>query len=84
LGLTWPAIDFKKNVIAVRTNLVVSDNENGVELKTPKSKKSWRTLPLSKELVHELKLWKLACRSNEFDLVFTTAIGGFVHRKNAG
>jgi integrase len=84
LGLTWSAIDFKDGVLSVKTNLVVSENDNGVELKSPKSKKSRRYLPLSKELAHELKLWKLRCPPSEQDLVFTTAIGGFIHRKNAG
>jgi integrase len=36
------------------------------------------------ELAHELKVWKLRCPPSESDLVFTTAIGGFIHRKNAG
>jgi integrase len=84
LGIQWPAIDFKGNVLSVRTNLVVSDNENGLELKAPKSQKSRRYLPLSKELAHELKLWKLKCPPSQYDLVFCTAIGGFIHRKNAG
>jgi integrase len=84
LGLTWPAIDFKAGVINVRLNLVVAKNENGVELKAPKSKKSRRTLDMPRELAHELKLWKLKCPPSEHDLVFTTVIGGFIHRKNAG
>jgi integrase len=84
LGLTWPAVDLKSGVINVRLNLVVSDNGNGVELKAPKSKKSRRTLDMPRELAHELKLWKLRCPPSEQDLVFTTAIGGFIHRKNAG
>jgi integrase len=84
LGLTWPAIDFKTGVINVRLNLVVAQNEKGLELKAPKSKKSRRTLDMPRELTHELKLWKLKCPPSENDLVFTTAIGGFIHRKNAG
>ena len=84
LGLTWPAVDFKANVINVRLNLVVAKNENGVELKAPKSKKSRRTLDMPRELAHELKLWKLKCPPSEHDLVFTTIAGGFIHRKNAG
>jgi integrase len=84
LGLTWSAVDFKVGVINVRLNLVVSDNENGVELKAPKSKKSRRTLDMPRELTHELKLWKLRCPPSEHDLVFTTLASGFIHRKNAG
>ena len=84
LGLTWPAIDFKAGVINVRASLVVSGNDNGVELKTPKSKKSRRVLDMPRELAHELKLWKLRCPPSQHDLVFATAIGGFIHRKNAG
>lgn len=84
LGLQWSAIDFKDNVIAIKTNMVVSDNKGGVELKAPKSQKSRRYLPLSKELAHELKLWKLRCPPSENDLVFTRGTGGFIHRRNAG
>ncbi len=39
---------------------------------------------MSRELAHELKLWKLRCPPSEDDLVFTTIAGGFIHRKNAG
>jgi integrase len=84
LGLVWSSIDFKANTISVRTNLVVSENDSGVELKAPKSKKSRRVLDMPQELAHQLKLWKLRCPPSEDDLVFTTAIGGFIHRKNAG
>lgn len=84
LGLTWAAVDFKAAVINVRLNLVVSEGENGVELKAPKSKKSRRTLDIPRELAHELKLWKLKCPPSEHGLVFTTFAGGFIHRKNAG
>jgi integrase len=84
LGLTWPAINFKSNVINVRLNLVVANNQNGVELKAPKSKASRRTLDMPRQLAHELKLWKLKCPPSEHNLVFATTIGGFVHRKNAG
>jgi integrase len=76
LGLVWPSIDFKENTITVRTNLVVSDNGNGVALKAPKFKSSRRVLDMPAELAHELKVWKLRCPPSESDLVFTTAIGG--------
>jgi integrase len=85
LGLTWPAIDLKAGTINVRLNLVKArQQEGGLELKAPKSKKSRRTLDIPRELVHELKLWKLKCPPSEHDLVFTTMAGGFIHRKNAG
>ncbi|MGH7844506.1 MAG: tyrosine-type recombinase/integrase [Candidatus Binatia bacterium] len=84
LGLTWPSVDFKAGVINVRLNLVVSEGDNGVELKAPKSKKSRRILDMPRELAHELKLWKLKCPPSENGLVFTTLAGGFIHRKNAG
>jgi integrase len=50
-------------------NLIVSDNENGVEL--PKSKKSRRPLDTARELAHELKLWTLRCPPSDHDLAFT-------------
>src|SRR5262245_45718831 len=45
LGLQWPAIDFRQGILAVRANLVVSEN-GGLELATPKSQKSRRYLPM--------------------------------------
>ena len=80
----WSSIDFKAGTISVRTNLVISANDSGVELKAPKSKKSRRVLDMPQELTHELKVWKLRCPLSEHDLIFTTAIGGFIHRKKAG
>src|SRR5262249_19762162 len=61
LGLQWPAIDFKENMLSVKTCLVIADNKHGRELKSLKSVSSRRNLVLSKELAHELKLWKLKC-----------------------
>lgn len=84
LGLTWPAVDLKESTITVKTNLVVSNNEKGLELKAPKSKKSRRVLDMPKELAQELRLWKLRCPPSDNSLVFTTLAGGFIHRKNAG
>jgi len=78
------ATNMAATTVTARFNLIVSDNENGVELKAPKSKKSRRSLDTPRELAHELKLWKLRCRPSDHDLAFTTLCGGFIHRKNAG
>jgi integrase len=84
LGLQWDGIDFDRGEITVKTTLVVSDKDEGVELKAPKSKRSRRVLGMDKSLAHDLKSWKLACPKSSNNLVFTTEIGGFIHRKNAG
>jgi len=78
------ATNMAATTVTARFNLIVSDNENGVELKAPKSKKSRRPLDTPRELAHELKLWKLRCPPSDHDLAFTTLGGGFIHRKNAG
>jgi integrase len=81
LGLTWPHVDLKAGQLHVRLNLV--DKKKGRELKAPKSKSSRRTLDLPQELVHEFKVWKLACPPSNDDLVFATMEGKPLHRKAA-
>jgi len=86
LGFTWPAIDLKAAEPEVRVikNLVSSEKEGadfpgygntGRSLKDPKSKKSRRTLPAPRELVHDLRLWKLQCPQTPQQIVMATVDG---------
>lgn len=57
-ALDWKDIDFINNTLTVRKGL--SDNVNGIKyiISSPKTLNSNRTLPLSKELVNDLKKLK--------------------------
>jgi integrase len=72
LGFTWPAIDLKaaNPKINVLRSLVSAKKEEsdfpgygetGRTLKHPKSKKSRRSIDAPRELVRDLRLWKLKC-----------------------
>jgi integrase len=72
LGFSWPAIDLKaaNPKISVLRSLVSAKKEEsdfpgygetGRTLKHPKSKKSRRSIDAPRELVHDLRLWKLKC-----------------------
>jgi len=86
LGFTWPAIDLKAAEPEVRVikNLVSSPKEGadfpgygdtGRSLKDPKSKKSRRGVPAPRELVHDLRLWKLQCPQTPHQIVIATVDG---------
>jgi integrase len=86
LGFTWPAIDLKAADPKVRVikNLVADRKENadfpgyrntGRSLRDPKSKKSRRTLDAPRELVHDLKLWRLKCPQTPQQIVMATIEG---------
>jgi integrase len=83
LGFTWPAIDLKaaEPEIRVIKNLVSvakkgadfpGYGDTGRSLKDPKSKKSRRSIPAPRELVHDLRLWKLKCPQTLHQLVMAT------------
>lgn len=57
-ALDWKNINFINNTLTVRKGL--SDNVNGIKyiISSPKTLNSSRTLPLSKELVNNLKKLK--------------------------
>jgi integrase len=57
-ALDWNDIDFNNNTLTVRKGL--SDNVNGIKyiISSPKTLNSNRTLPLSKELVNDLRKLK--------------------------
>jgi integrase len=86
LGFTWPAIDLKAAEPEVRVikNLVSDSKENadfpgykntGRSLKDPKSKKSRRSIAAPREMVHDLRLWKLKCPQTPQQIVMATLEG---------
>ena len=48
----------------------------------PKTATSRRAIPLSLELAHALKVWRLQCPKGKDDLVFPAPSGAPVHRSN--
>lgn len=85
LGLRWKDIDLTAGTIAI-TGTLTGSGQNIKRIPTPKTKASFRTLPLGPELTQMLKdrlaeqvehrrkaanLWE----GDEHDLVFTTEVG---------
>ena len=56
-GLTWDNIDFEERTLSVKKNVVNVDGK--ILVTSPKSKKSIRTIPITKTLLEDLKLLKL-------------------------
>ena len=81
LGASWSALDLKAGQFHIRTSLADSDPGEEMIFKKPKSKSSERTVPLSKELVQELRLWKIKCPPSERDLVIVSDRGKPVRRR---
>jgi integrase len=81
LALTWSAVDLKAGKL--RVLLTLADSGKGEEplFQPPKTRGSKRTIELPRELVHELKVWRLQCPASERDLVFATEEGKPFHRK---
>jgi len=67
LGLTWDHIDFKKQTIQVKQNLVRS-KEDGVVIKSPKNRSSRRVIKIEKDDIK--KLIELKKIQNENKLLF--------------
>jgi integrase len=75
LGASWDAVDLKAEKFHIRASLADAGRGEELTIKCPKTKSSNRTVPLSKELVHELKLWKLKCPPSDKDLVIASDLG---------
>ena len=61
LGASWNDVDLKAGKLTVRTATADSDKGQPMIFKKPKNQHSQRTIPISKELVTELRLWKIKC-----------------------
>lgn len=94
LGFTWPAIDLKaaepkvrviKNLISVKK--AEADfpgyGDTGRALKDPKSKRSRRAIDAPRELVQDLRLWKLKCPPTPQQIVMATVEGKPLQRSAA-
>jgi integrase len=81
LGASWDALDLKTGKFHIHTAQADPDKGKPVVFKKPKNKSSVRTADLSKDLVHELKLWKLRCPPSERDLVIASDRGQPVRRR---
>jgi integrase len=69
-GLRWSDIDFKKGELQVRQRA-----DRYKQLGAPKSEAAERTIPIPREILPELREWKLACPRSAQDLVFPTRRG---------
>lgn len=69
LGLQWGDIDWVNKQVLVRR----AWREGAFQ--PPKTKYSVRRIDLPDFLVHELKIWKLACPNGEYDLVVPNRAG---------
>lgn len=65
LGLPWRNVHFAENAIKVDQDL----NEDGT-IGRPKSKHSYRAIPMGYDVMAILKTWKSLCPKGELDLVF--------------
>lgn len=88
LGLRWSDISFAKATISIRQNLV--ETKKGIQINTPKTEESERTIDISPKLVKALKTHKRR-QAEEFmtftprpdhDLVFSSETGGPISPRN--
>lgn len=63
-GLSWDDIDFNNSLLYIRKN-VISNHIKGVKyiISSPKTKKSIRNIPIPKQLLSELKIYKNECKN---------------------
>lgn len=92
-GLEWSNIDFDNNIVKIENNLVYTSKS--VELGTPKTEESERSIYISDELLNELKAYRKVQLLNkvkygslyeknifngkEYDLIFTWEGGKYIH-----
>lgn len=69
-ALSWDDVRFEERVIRVRR----SARETGT-IKATKTRKGHRDIPISANLIHELKAWKLKCPTGPERLVFPNGAG---------
>ncbi len=76
LGLEWGDLDLEKNQVYIQRTF-----NNGRFFPT-KTKGSKRKIDLSPTVMHELKIWKLACPKTDLDLMFPNDAGGPIDKNN--
>lgn len=96
-GLQWDDVDFEKKVIHIRRSMMTAyqDGKKIMELTTPKTVNSYRSIPFFDDTENLFKVWKKKqdlyrqklgnrWRSDEKfgDLVFTTTMGSPITRYN--
>jgi integrase len=82
LAARWGALDLDKGKFDICSTMADPERGEEVIFKKPKTAQSLRTVPLSKELVHELRLWKFKSPSStEPDLVIISDRGKPVRRR---
>ena len=75
-GLKWTDIDWFNNQIHIQRTF----NEGAWYM--PKSRASNRKIDLGPSMMSELRKWKVACPSNELDLVFPNEAGNPINHGN--
>jgi integrase len=82
--LAWNGshINFEKEEIFVGQSLSGIKEDGSPIIEKPKTKSSRRFIPISAELVHQLRKWKLASPKSTWKLVFCQADGKPLHRKS--
>ncbi|MCF8070272.1 MAG: site-specific integrase [Desulfobacterales bacterium] len=76
LGLKWSDLDWFNNQIHIQRTF------NNQKWYKPKSKTSFRKIDLGPSMMNALKKWKLACPSNELDLMFPNKKGLPINNSN--
>jgi integrase len=82
-GLRWAVVHWKKSKLVINRSLTqLPQSEGGPRLERPKSRKGYRALDMSKQLLSELRKWQLKCPPNPNGLVFVDELGRPATRKN--
>jgi integrase len=78
LALQWPDINFDTGEVSIQRSLSwarLPGEDVRPRFFQPKAKTGTRKVPLAPEVLHALKIWKLACPPRPLNLVFPTAQG---------
>mgnify|MGYP003133089506 CR=1 FL=1 len=82
-GVQWHHIDFDAGFVTVEQAIVLGPN--GLEIGEPKSPAAYRNVPLSDEMLQDLREWRLQSKySKDTDFVFPADDGGplWAHQLN--
>lgn len=83
-ALTWDDVDFHTGRLSIRRSVSWAKLRGQTDSKPrfyePKTTAGKRTIDVAPELVHALKVWKLACPPSPLNLVFPTQEGTPKHR----